>query len=71
MGSAAKEYDTLLLGEIPLNSKIRECSDEGQPIFSEGSEKPLNEIFIKIADTVQKFLDSSAISVPSFKISDD
>ena len=69
--SASKEYDTLLLGEIPLNSKIRECSDEGQPIFSEGSEKPLNEIFIKIADTVQKFLDSSSVSIPTLQISDD
>ena len=69
--SASKEYDTLLLGEIPLNSKIRECSDEGQPIFSKSSENLLNEIFLKIADTVQKFLDSSAVSVPTLKISDD
>ena len=69
--SASKEYDTLLLGEIPLNSKIRECSDEGQPIFSKSSENLLNAIFLKIADTVQKFLDSSAVSVPTLKISDD
>ena len=69
--AAAKEYGTQLLGEIPLNSEIRECSDEGQPMFSKGSGKLFNEIFLKIAETVQKFLDSSAIPVPSLKISDD
>ena len=69
--STSKEYDTLLLGEIPLNSKIRECSDEGQPIFLKSSENLLNEIFMKIADAVQKFLNSSAVSVPTLKISDD
>ena len=69
--AAAKEYGTELLGEIPLNSEIRECSDEGQPMFSKGSEKLFNEIFLKIAEIVQKFLDSSAIPVPSLKISDD
>ena len=69
--AAAKEYGTELLGEIPLNSEIRICSDEGQPMFSKGSGKLFNEIFLEIAETVQKFLDSSAIPVPSLKISDD
>ena len=69
--SVAKEYGTELLGEIPLNSKVRECSDEGQPIFSKDSENLFNEIFLKIADRVQEFLDSSTVPVPSLKISDD
>lgn len=69
--SVSKEYDTSLLGEIPLNSKIRACSDEGQPIFLKNSETLLNEIFMKIAGTVKKFLDSSSATVPTIKISDD
>ncbi len=47
----AGELDALFLGEIPLDPKLRESSDEGKPVATD-PDSPLGKVFADLADKV-------------------
>ena len=46
----ANEYGIEFLGEIPLDTKIREHADKGEPLFNNKENLEYNEIYTKIAN---------------------
>ncbi|MAR79727.1 MAG: hypothetical protein CMM18_05830 [Rhodospirillaceae bacterium] len=46
----ANEYGIEFLGEIPLDTKIREHADKGEPLFNNKENIEYNEIYTKIAN---------------------
>lgn len=51
----SEEFNVKLLGEIPLNMKIREGGDSGSPVADGGQDTELTEIFRKMAkDTIRE-----------------
>ncbi len=48
--ATAKEYNIEFLGEIPLDTKIREHADKGEPLFNNERNQEYNEIYTKIAN---------------------
>lgn len=52
----AKQFNTKLLGSIPLNKDLRELSDAGKPIVAFDINTPLSQTFIDIAQQVQQQL---------------
>src|SRR5262249_19587828 len=45
----AAQYDVALLGELPLDLRIRECSDAGQPIVAVDPEGPVARAYRLVA----------------------
>lgn len=52
----AKQFNTKLLGSIPLHKTLRELSDAGKPIVVFDKDTPLAQTFIAIAQQVQQQL---------------
>lgn len=48
----AKRLDTELLGEIPLDSKVRAGGDAGKPVMAVDPESPTSKAFVELAQTV-------------------
>ncbi len=48
----SKEFNVRLLGEIPINTKIRKAGDDGEPIVISDPELPESKIFSDISDEV-------------------
>ena len=44
------------LGDIPLETQVRECGDAGVPVVSAHSKSPLSERFVRIAETIRHVL---------------
>lgn len=53
----AAEMETNFLGNIPLDPKITECSDEGTPILVQSLEHPSSIAFLEIAENLVKLLE--------------
>ncbi len=45
----ASSYDVPFLGEIPLDTSLRQAGDRGKPIVATDSDAPVSQAFIKIA----------------------
>jgi ATP-binding protein involved in chromosome partitioning len=52
----AKRLGVPLLAEIPLDIETREAGDRGMPIVLENPNSPVTQVFIEIADQLQKQL---------------
>ena len=46
---AATEMGLELLGQIPIEPKIRECGDEGEPIVQRAPDSASSQVFVNIA----------------------
>jgi ATP-binding protein involved in chromosome partitioning len=47
--AAAQKFEVPFLGEVPLDIRIREGGDQGEPIVAQKGESPIQEAFRKIA----------------------
>ena len=54
----AAEYDVPLLGEIPLDMRIRRGGDTGAPISAADPESPISRRYAEIASSVRKAVES-------------
>jgi ATP-binding protein involved in chromosome partitioning len=50
VGPEAERLGTELIGEIPLDTKIREGGDEGRPVVMDNPESPVSKAFIELAE---------------------
>ncbi len=53
---AAQQFQVPFLGEIPLDSRIREGGDAGRPIFVSAPESPAAQAFLKAAASLEASL---------------
>ncbi len=58
----ANEYDTALLGSIPLNKSIREMTDAGNPPVVQAPESQYALCFIKIADELEAYMKEAGLA---------
>ena len=49
----AEEFEKEFLGQIPINSLIGVCGDNGKPIVEENSSHSISEIFIGLAKKIK------------------
>ncbi len=49
----AEEFQKKFLGEIPINSKIGKCGDEGKPIVELDTNHEISKIYIDFANTIK------------------
>ncbi len=49
----AEEFEKEFLGQIPINSLIGVCGDNGKPIVEENSSHSISEIFIELAKKIK------------------
>lgn len=66
----AKEYDTVLLGQLPLTSSIREQADSGKPSVVAEPDGAIAGFFSDIADNVIKQLEQVGQEAPSISFGD-
>lgn len=59
---AAEQFQAPFIGEIPLDARIREGGDQGQPIFISAPESPAAQAFLKAAETLERSLNRPAYS---------
>lgn len=70
----AKDYDTQLLGSLPLNLSIREDADNGKPSVAADSESAVSKIYRDIARKLSASLwlqNLDAQSMPEIEITED
>lgn len=67
----AKEYDTVLLGQLPLALKVREQADSGTPSVLAEPEGDIAGFFSGIADNMNTQLDLATQIAPTISFSDD
>jgi MinD-like ATPase involved in chromosome partitioning or flagellar assembly len=48
----ARELETDLLGQVPLDERLRECGDSGAPLVVESPDTPAAVAIREIADTL-------------------
>ena len=48
----AKKFDTVLLGELPLDLETRQASDIGEPIVVKNPKNPTSQAFYQIANKI-------------------
>lgn len=58
---ATQKLETSIIGKIPLELELRECSDKGRPymLFDEYQERPVYQAYEEIADNVHRFFDGT------------
>src|SRR5438445_1770757 len=63
----ADEGNTPFLGEIPIDPRVAECGDSGQPIVQKHPDSPIARSYQELAKTVQKELENqgAAPELPS------
>jgi ATP-binding protein involved in chromosome partitioning len=66
----AKEYDTVLLGQLPLASSIREQADNGRPSVIAEPDGQIAGFFSNIADNVIEQLSLAGQDVPTITFGD-
>ena len=49
----AEEFQKNFLGEIPINSKIGKCGDEGKPIVELDTNHEISKIYIDFASAIK------------------
>ena len=49
----AEEFQKNFLGEIPINSEIGKCGDEGKPIVELDTNHEISKIYIDFANTIK------------------
>ncbi len=70
----AKDYDTQLLGSLPLNLSIREDADNGKPSVAADPESAVSKIYRDIARTLSASLwlqNLDAHAMPEIEITED
>jgi ATP-binding protein involved in chromosome partitioning len=65
------EYETELLGRLPLSMTIREQSDGGRPPLVSDRDGEVSGVFRSVARRISELVESSAEGVPVIKILDD
>ncbi len=55
---ASKRYHIPLIGTVPLNTRIRECGDRGEPVVYKDPESEEAKAFIEIADAIVSRVES-------------
>lgn len=66
----ASEYDTRLLGSLPLDKRIREEGDRGTPIVISDAEGEIAECYQVIAANLMNALAESTVKAPIISIED-
>jgi ATP-binding protein involved in chromosome partitioning len=67
----AKEYDTVLLGQLPLALKVREQADSGTPSVIADPEGDIAGFFSQIGDKMMQQLGGAVQVTPNISFSDD
>ena len=49
----AEEFEKKFLGEIPINSEVGKCSDEGKPIVEANPEHEISKIYLEFAKKIK------------------
>ena len=49
----AEEFNKKFLGEIPINSDIGKCGDQGKPIVESMPEHDISKLYLKLADQIK------------------
>ena len=49
----AQEFEKEFLGEIPINSEVGKCSDEGKPIVEANPEHEISKIYLDFARKIK------------------
>ena len=66
----ASEYDTRLLGSLPLDKRIREEGDRGTPIVMSDAEGEIAECYKAIAANLMTALAANTVKAPIISIED-
>ena len=68
----ANEYKVNLLGQLPLDSRIREAMDQGEPLVVNDPDSPISIAYLDIAKELLENLESvTKTEAPTIQISDD
>jgi ATP-binding protein involved in chromosome partitioning len=57
--AAAEKFGAPFLGEVPLDIRIREGGDQGEPIVAQKADSPVKEAFRQIAAQVTAQIDAA------------
>jgi len=49
----AKEFGKEFLGEIPINSEVGKCGDEGKPIVESNPDHEISKIYLDFAKKIK------------------
>ena len=49
----AEEFEKEFLGEIPINSEVGKCGDEGKPIVEANPEHEISKIYLDFARKIK------------------
>jgi ATP-binding protein involved in chromosome partitioning len=52
--NTAKDFNKEFLGEIPINSEVGKCGDQGMPIVEKDSEHEISKIYLNFANNIKK-----------------
>ena len=66
----AAEYDSVLLGSLPLDKRIREEGDTGQPIVASDPEGTIAAHYKSIAQSLMTALAATSVAAPIISIED-
>ncbi|MDA0979553.1 MAG: P-loop NTPase, partial [Proteobacteria bacterium] len=69
--AVARDYETELLGQLPLSMQIRQRSDEGTPVVRADPGSAAATTFLAIAARVRSAVESSQTAGPVIRILDD
>ena len=69
--SIAAEYQTTVLGKLPLSLAIREQSDGGTPPVIADPEGEVSQIFRRIARSIHEIIDGMQTAGPQISVMDD
>ena len=50
----AKDFNKEFLGEIPINSEVGKCGDQGMPIVEKDSKHEISKIYLDLANNIKK-----------------
>lgn len=68
----ADEYNVKLLGQLPLDSRIRKAMDQGEPLVVSEPDSPISTAYLEIAKSLLESLEGAAkTEAPTIQISDD
>ena len=69
----AADYGVEVIGSLPLDLKIREDTDHGNPTVASAPESPITEAYIELAENLLKQveLQPGSNQVPNISVSDD
>ena len=68
--SIAEEYQTTLLGSLPLDKRIREEGDKGKPIVAADPEGTITAHYRNIAKGLMAALAETSVAAPTITVED-